>query len=387
MRIFHDFRLTKEELNTLRSDTEHLLSKIVPIGAPTFQEDRRAKFIQHWLEQNTQKPVERDKLGNVWIDLSDGREEVHLFDAHIDTVCPEENVNLIIEGSNWRAPGVLDNGACCALLLAWVAYLAKRNIAVPILASFTVGEEGLGNLGGINAVLDRFSNRLIDAWVFDTKQADATIEAVGSNRYRLIWSTTGGHSWNNFGQANAIVEASSWISNFALEFSWEKNQRTFNIGNISGGSGINVIAPHAECTMEVRSTNPSFLSEVDQWLDKKLRDSKGACRLEIHCIGKRPAGSIPNTHPLVQTLRSAHQELEIPLNFIIAGTNANAILARNIPAITTGLAVGALAHTKNEYLDSSSLLMGVKKLACITQQMVSPKAPHRHGSGVENPTI
>lgn len=68
------------------------LESLVCIGAPTFQEKRRADYVYEWLQREAPgAEIGRDEDGNVWADLSDGVEKVHLFDAHTDTVFPLRN--------------------------------------------------------------------------------------------------------------------------------------------------------------------------------------------------------------------------------------------------------------------------------------------------------
>jgi len=365
------------ELASWVAEARELLRQFVAIGAPTFHEQRRSGFVAQWLRKHTSYPVEQDEAGNVWVDISGGLEKgIHLFDAHIDTVFPDEEIEIVQEARDWRAPGILDNGACCVLLMTWLASLSGREVTLPVIVSFTVCEEGLGNLLGINKVLDQLCPRLKDAWMFDLGLTRAARQALGSKRYRLSWSSPGGHSWNDFGSGNSIVEAAHWLSAFARRFEWKPGVRSFNAGTISGGTGVNVIAAAAECTLEIRSPDAAFLLAVDAWLHSTESTERMAsgCRFSIECIGTRPAGELPATHPMVKILQTAHEKLALPLNFSISGTNANAAFPRSLPALTTGLASGGGIHTRDEFLEISSLQTGAEKLALLTRLILEDDA-------------
>lgn len=358
------------ELESWLAETTELLGQFVSIGAPTFHENRRSEFVEQWLRTHTNYPVERDETGNVWVDVSEGMENgLHLFDAHIDTVFPDEEVTIVREERHWRAPGILDNGACCVLLMTWLAGLSRGAVRLPVLVSFTVCEEGLGNLLGINTVLDRLATRLKDVWMFDLGLIRAARQALGSKRYQLSWNSPGGHSWNDFGVGNSLVEASHWLSAFARRFEWKPGVRSFNVGTMSGGTGVNVIAAAAECTLEIRSPDAAFLQSVDAWLHSPEAKAELApgCTFTIECIGTRPAGELAADHRMVKLLESVHNSLALPLNFSISGTNANAAFPRGLPALTTGLASGGGIHTREEFLEIASLEIGAKKLTLLTR--------------------
>jgi di/tripeptidase len=85
-------------------------------------------------------------------------------------------------------------------------------------------------------------------------------------------------------------------------------------------------------------------------------------RFEAKIIGQRPAGSIPENHPLVklaiQTLESqgTHPHLNI------GSTDANIPLSQGLPAICIGLTHGRGAHTIGEYIFTEYLQKGLEQL-------------------------
>lgn len=347
------------------SELLDLLKTLTAIGAPTFRENRRSEFIQHWLRKKIDHPVEHDTLGNVWVDFSGGAGEVCLLDAHIDTVFPDETITICQDGDCIRAPGILDNTVACAMLMIWAAYFAKGGS--PILLCFTVGEEGEGNLRGIRAIIERFRPRLGRAWVFDLGLKTAALQAVGSYRTHLAWHTPGGHSWAHFGQPSAIHLMARWIARLDAAFPWHAGIHSYNIGRVGGGDGINVIASSSELTLDVRSVEPDFLKAFPEWLGQSLHLEDPNIAIERTELGLRPAGRLTPDQTMLDRLQDVHFRLGIPLNFGVYSSNANTLLAEGVPTIVTGLATGSGIHSDAEYLEISSLAPGFQKLVMLLQ--------------------
>jgi len=343
-----------------------LLEKLTSIGAPTFEEASRSEFVFHWLKAEGLAGVNRDELGNVWVDLSGGNESVCLLDAHLDTVFPEKSITIRREGARWYAPGIFDNTAACAQLMLWTREAAHRGRPRPFLVSFTVGEEGGGDLQGIRAVTERFRSRLRAALVFDLDLDGYSRRAVGSLRYRLQWTGPGGHSWNDYGAPSAIHRAADWIMRLRTAFPWRRGLHSFNIGTFEGGSGVNVIAGQAAATLDIRSVDASFLEAFSTWLEAAAPGA--ASPSSVIPIGRRPAGLLPPDHSLVTLLRGVHDNLGIRGAETTLSTNGNALLAAGVPTLVTGLARGANIHRADEYLDLSSLGPGQAKLAALADR-------------------
>jgi len=339
-----------------------LLEELTSIGAPTFREKRRSDFIKSWLCNNVDDSATNDEIGNVWLDLSKGGDRLHLVDAHIDTVFSYETVTIRKDRERWWAPGILDNTVSCAMLMMWAKMVARNAGVQPILLTFTVGEEGEGNLRGMRQTNDRFGSRLASALVLDLSLDAASFQAVGSSRFRIGWKTAGGHSWSQFGQPSAIHEMARWVTRLENAFPWKEGSHSFNVGTVEGGVGVNVIAEHAQITLDVRSIDPDFLQDLDKWMEQAAASKDENIAITSVDLGKRPASSLDPDASMVAAIEQIHRDLEIPLRFAVYSTNGNTLLASNIPTITTGLALGGGIHTEHEYLEVASLPTGFAKL-------------------------
>jgi len=354
-----------------------ILDELVRIGAPTFQERRRADFVHSWLARNAPGAIlGHDEEGNVWADLSDGVEKVHLFDAHTDTVFPDEAVEIRKEPERWHAPGIFDDTVACALLMEWVRRTAARGEKVPFLVTFTVGEEGEGNLLGARRMAAQFRERALDACCFDLGMAFGSHTAVGSLRHEVSLGVQGGHSWGDFGRPNALHEAARWIMTLEAAFPWKKGEQTFNVGTMEGGTGVNVIAATARFKLDARSTSPAFLARYEAWLREQegLFSARDDLSFSLREIGRRPAGGLSafgaEGERLIGLMEAVNHELGLPLEWACYSTNGNAFLDKGVPTVVTGLADGDGVHTRSEYLELASVARGWEKLERIAQKLL-----------------
>ncbi len=82
----------------------------------------------------------------------------------------------------------------------------------------------------------------------------------------------------------------------------------------------------------------------------------------VELAGDRPAGSIPVTHPLVQTCTAILAQLGTAPLYAAASTDANAAIGRGIPAVTLGVTRGGGAHTLAEWIELAPMVRGAQQL-------------------------
>lgn len=345
------------------SDFLPLLEQLCEIGAPTGQEQRRAAFIRDWLNAVRPDAARIDEDDNVLVDLAAGR-PAWLLDAHTDIVFPDERLSVRKEGAKWHCPGIYDNTVACVFLMQLARQFLATNSPAPFLISFTSGEEGSGNLRGMRGLMARQSERIRGAFAFDLRVDTVTTAAVGSERLNTRWTAAGGHSWKDFGQSSAIEMAAEWITSLRTMQPWENGRISYNLGEIRGGTGINVIAATAEVSFEIRSADAALLkpaaSEARRVAEEIAQLRNGTVSFEL--IGSRPAAIVPPDWKGMDVLREVHDELALGWNDQVNSTNANAILAVGVPATCTGLVRGENIHTREEWLETETLPLGWAKL-------------------------
>ena len=142
---------------------------IQQIPAPTFSEAQRATFILERFQAEGLSDVSMDSVGNVYARMpgaGSGR-SAHsarsapplVVSAHMDTVFPIGTpLNLRREANKVYGPGIGDNATGVAGLFGLLWGLRDGSFGLPgdLWLVGNVGEEGLGNLCGMSAVVDRF---------------------------------------------------------------------------------------------------------------------------------------------------------------------------------------------------------------------------------------
>lgn len=357
------------ECPPLPADFLPLLEQLASIGAPTGDEGRRAEFIRSWFDNLRPGLATVDAIHNVTIDLSEGAERVWLMDAHTDIVFDDLELTVTKDGPVWRCPGVFDDTVSCVFLMLLGRKLLALGKPLPLIITFSVGEEGQGDLVGIRALGERLKPRLAGAWLMDLNLDAVTRAAVGSRRWRVHWTGPGGHSWGGFGNPSAIHALGCWIHDLATVADWKNRQLSYNVGRIEGGTTVNAIAEHASCLLDLRSVDPGVLESTAEAVQKTAARVAASHSVDVRFepIGFRPAGAVPDEPPLLKILEQIQNELGLPFSTVANSTNANALLALDIPATCTGLARGGGVHTRDEWLDTEPLPTGWRKTWALAQ--------------------
>src|SRR3989304_408586 len=94
--------------------------RLTSIPAPPFHEEERGRYLEEQFRALGLENVRRDAIGNVLGERpGSAPEPVVLTSAHIAPVFPAgTEIAVRHEGENWVGPGIADNGAGVAALLA-----------------------------------------------------------------------------------------------------------------------------------------------------------------------------------------------------------------------------------------------------------------------------
>lgn len=362
--IYREARAYAEEAH---EESLALLRMLAQMPSPTRHEDRRAAFIKDWLRsQGALAAI--DVAKNVVCPIGDdGRKPLVVLAAHTDVVFDDETaLPLIEDGDIWRAPGVGDDTANLVNLLMAAKYLITHPAAsdVGYLVVANSCEEGLGNLDGTRQLFSDWGSRVEEYLSFDCYAGMIVNHAVGSHRFRIAADVQGGHSYANFGRPNAIKVLADVLEDLcALEIP-EHPKTTFNVGTFEGGVSVNAIAEHAEMLFEYRSASDAVLRKMDGELARVV---EGHIRPGVHlmheAIGLRPGdgeldeGRLGNlTQRCIEAYQAAFgKEPDMQAN----STDANIPLSLGIPAVTVGTIEGAGAHTREEWIDTKSMVPGL----------------------------
>ena len=353
---------------------------IQQIPAPTFHEADRAEFVRTKFSEEKLKDVQIDPAGNVYARLpalrlpqAADRPPV-IVCAHLDTVFPL-GVDLRCEREPERVlgAGIGDNALGVAGLFGLVWALREQSINLPgdLWLAANVCEEGLGNLRGIQAVVDRFG-AAVQAYIILEGMALGQVyhRGLGVRRYRISVRTSGGHSWIDYGKPSAIHELTAISTQLAgLELP-RTPRTTLNIGVISGGSSVNTIAAEAMLELDLRSEGAEALAGLAVQVEQIVHaGEKPGVEVELEVIGQRPSGELPGDHPLVRLAQECLREEGIEPRLNIGSTDANLPLSQGMPAVTIGLATGGKAHTVHEFINIPPLEKGMRQLVRLVQRV------------------
>ena len=356
------------EIEAHHEDLVQLIIRLCEIASPTFAEGPRARAVAEELRALGVHDVHLDAMNNV-IGVLPGRDPgpTFLLDAHTDTVFPAgTDVRVRREDGKLKAPGVGDdttNLACGLFLLRLV-----RDCGLPmpgtLIFSGTAGEEGLGDLCGIKAVMKALAGRVDYVLALDGLLGRVCNQGVGSHRYEITVKAQGGHSWADFGAPSAIHALGAVIARIAKLDVPKSPRTTFNVGTISGGTSVNTIAESAGMLLDMRSVSAEELPKLENRVLAILPEVEREYQVHIErqLVGDRPAGSKADTVWMVDTLRQVHQALGLQTQINAASTNANVPLNQGIPAVVIGTYTGKGTHRLEEWIDERSIILGMKQL-------------------------
>ncbi len=347
-----------------------LAREIQQIPAPTFCEIERARRVREYFDRLDLRDVELDDLGNVYGRMigSHRSRPPLVLSAHLDTVFPmETDLSTRRSGTRLAGPGMADNSMGVAGVIWLLEVLVRHGLrpARDIWFVANVGEEGLGDLNGMRAVVDRFQTEATYIILEGGSFGHVIHRGIGVRRFRVTIKASGGHSWADFGHASAIHTLGHVIAAIDQIAVPIQPKTTYNVGVVEGGTSINSIAESASCLLDLRSEKEEALQTLMEQVKEILQrfSQKRQVKITLEKIGDRPAGGIPADHPLVMDAREAlHAVGRRKIEFGASSTDANIPLSRGAAAVCIGLAESGNVHRLNEYLDFAHLSRGMGQL-------------------------
>jgi tripeptide aminopeptidase len=348
--------------------------RIQQIPAPTFHEERRASYVKHrWAENPRLTDVSVDDVHNVYARLPGQNPEAPalLISAHTDTVFDEGTPLTVKRYKNTiAAPGIGDNSLAVGALLALADVLSMENIALPRDIWFVANsrEEGLGDLGGMKAVMARLRAYVSHAVILEGMALGRIYHSgIAVRRLEIRCVGPGGHSWLHYGRPSAIHSLMKLGAHIAALHPPEHPRTTFNIGVVNGGSTVNTIAAEASMLLDLRSESPDALANLERTVMRLIEAAKiPELQITSKVVGDRPSGAIARTHPLVLLASDALQAVNIKPVLETGSTDANVPLAEGLPAVTVGVVYGGNAHRLDEYIDTKPLPEGMRQLLLLS---------------------
>jgi len=381
-----EFRSSAAWLRAQEAQFAQWQLEVARIAAPPFGEAARAEWLATKFHELGLEDVHTDDVGNVFGTRPGWGPSYVSLSAHLDTVFPAGiPLNIRQQGSRLYGPGVSDNAAGLAALLATIAVLQSQRIrhVLPFVFIGNVGEEGEGDLRGMRHIFatPRWKDSIHFSLVLDGAGSDTIVaEALGSRRFEVIVRGPGGHSWSDFGAPNPIVVLARAIQMFVQTPVPASPKTTFNIGVIRGGTSVNSIPESASMRVDIRSTSMAEMELAElalrQALDRALQEESRASEArspaqkrpfgiscEVVVIGDRPAGELNSGARILHVVRAVDAMLGNASQVQRASTDANIPLSLGREAIAIGGGgAGGGAHTLQEWFDCSGRELGLKRI-------------------------
>ncbi len=345
-----------------------LTAELAVIPAPSNHEEKRAEWCKKHFESFGATGVYIDQALNVvWPVNCEGRNDIIVIMAHTDVVFPDTTpLPLKIENGKMCAPGVGDDTANLTGLLTVARYVKQAGLTpkTGVLFVANSGEEGLGNLKGSTQIMKDYAGRVKEFISFDGYYNGVVNNAVGSQRYRVTVKTEGGHSYGAFGNRNAIYYLAKLIDTLYGMKVPSKAKTTFNVGMIEGGTSVNTIAQEASMMYEFRSEDKECLAIMEKMFLACVEAYRNmGITIDVEVLGVRPCkGDVDETalSALIQkTVDIVSQYADVPPLYA-GSTDCNIPLSQGVPAVCTGIVLGGGAHTREEWIEISSMNTGLK---------------------------
>ncbi len=361
--------IAEQYASEMVGEQKELLKTLGVIPAPSHQEDMRAVFCRDWFLKQGAEHVWIDDAKNVICRFGEeDAEELIVFAAHTDIVFPD-TTELPLREENGRlyAPGIGDDTSNLVNLMLAARYVMKQKLKPKYAILFVANacEEGLGNLDGTKALFAAYGSKIKAFYSFDGYMPQCCSSAVGSYRYRIGCKTQGGHSYINFGDPNALEILCDLTERLYKIEPPKEGYTTYNIGRMEGGTTVNSIAQEAYMLYEFRSTSQNCLEEMECRFNAAVESVRGrGGEIEVELLGVRPGNGPVDAEALRKfTAHTAdvigtwyHDEID----FNAYSTDSNVPLSLGIRANTVGTVRGALAHTREEWIELASLSDGLK---------------------------
>ena len=198
-----------------------------------------------------------------------------LLCAHMDTVPLAAPVRPVLVDAGWENEGAgilgADNKAAVAVILAVARRVAGSGAPVGLQLLFTVGEET--SLAGARQ-FDVGRLHCDFGYVFDHDSPIGEVIVASPTQYRLVASFHGVAAHAGIAPErgrSAIVAAATAIA--GMPNGRIDEETTANVGQIHGGTAMNVVPEHCEVVAEARSLDPQRVEALVAELVGHVQDA------------------------------------------------------------------------------------------------------------------
>lgn len=344
-------------------------------GQPGFEQQRGA-YVKAEMEKAGLR-VSVDSIGNVTgVRAGTGGGPTIVFAAHLDIVFDTTTSTRVLrDGDTLRAPGVFDNSASVANMLAMIRALNAARIVTK------------GDLVFVGTTQEEVGLRGMAYWLRTNPRPDLLIAmdgglgpinygALGIYWTRYRYKASGAHTLRSRGEPTPVRALADAIQRiYALQPPALPNGAVINVGQVHGGEIFNGIPQDLFFTVDLRSPDPALLDSLDRQITRIAQESaqREGVELVVEVEQKNGAGGTEamlagaRRHPLVQTAIDIQRYLGVRVGMpgatealATGSTDANVGVVMGIPSISIGRSYGGNNHTLTEWAHWPSALEGTK---------------------------
>jgi tripeptide aminopeptidase len=272
---------------------------------------------------------------------TDGERRSLLLCAHLDTVPLAAEVEPVLVEGFWENAneGILgaDNKAAVAVMLALARHVHGEGAPVDVELLFTVGEEVA--LAGARA-FDASRLRSDFGYVFDHASPIGEVIVDSPSHFRVEASFHGAAAHAGIRPQDgrsAILAAARAIA--SMPHGRLDEETTVNVGTISGGTAMNVVAERCSVLAEVRGRRDeraeTVVAEVVDRIHQAANGADCDCDVDVGVERTFAGYRLPATAPAVRVAEAAlracgHEPVRIASG---GGSDANALIAQGFQTV------------------------------------------------------
>ena len=349
--------------------------RIAEMPGKSRHEAQRGAYVKAQMEAEGLR-VSVDSIGNViGVRAGTGGGPTIVFAAHLDIVhALETNLKVRVAGDSLHGPGIFDNSASVANMLATIRALNSAKIRTR------------GNLVFVATVQEELGLRGMNYWFAHNPKPDLLISmdgglgpvnygALGIYWTKYVFTSPGSHTVTSRGKPTPVKAIADAIQRvYALQYGALPEGAVINVGQVHGGVIYNGIPQELYLTVDLRSPDPILLDSLDRTIGRIMQDAatKEKVGLRVEVEQKNQAGGTTaqlegaRRHPLVQTAVDIQNQLGLtalpgaPEAIATGSTDGNVGVVNGVPTIAIGRSKGGNQHTLTEWADAPSALPATK---------------------------
>lgn len=302
-----------------------------------------------------------------------------LFMGHMDTVFPKGTVlarPFSIRENVAYGPGVNDMKS--GLLLMYHALKALESAGqledAAICVALNSDEEVSSAFS--RPWLEQLSKRSDHALVLEAARADGNLvnRRKGVGRYKISLAGVAAHSGVDPEKGrSAIQELAHWILGLHAKTNYDVGT-TVNVGRVSGGTAVNVVADKAEAEVDIRFFEIGEATAIEAFM-RELTDhpvTPGVTAFVKGGVSRPPMNPSDATLELCRKVEEIGSRLGMQIGWTVTGGGSDGCFSADlgVPTIDGLGPVGGGSHGISEYLRLQSIEPRFHLLYRLTQYLV-----------------